>query len=287
MDQLDSTGLTPDPNAAPPPDGTQPPEQSQWFLEAPTGTKYRTADDAVAGIAHKDQYISELKEQVATLRELALRNGGTNVQQAPANGTAAQQQSAVEAEIAALKQELFNSGFDTEPVDKMAPAFMRIAQLARKEAESAYESRLKAQEQFELQRLAQTSPAYSMKDPFFAQAYYENGWASPQEVARISDEMRNAYFHGNAPPPPATPRPQPPDRFGRFSQQAASQAGNLTGGGPSPASASRIDANDPNVQAALRIWESTVGSKVASDPNERAKAMQSAIASFSRTPVNG
>lgn len=56
------------------PDGTQPqaaptqaaqdPASGQWFLEAPTGTKYRTAQDAVAGITEKDQTIHRLQQQI-------------------------------------------------------------------------------------------------------------------------------------------------------------------------------------------------------------------------------
>lgn len=43
---------------------TPPEPASEWFLEAPTGSRYRSADDAVRGIAEKDATISRLQQQL-------------------------------------------------------------------------------------------------------------------------------------------------------------------------------------------------------------------------------
>ena len=37
---------------------------SQPFLKTPTGTVYKTADEAVAGVAHKDEIIAQLRQQL-------------------------------------------------------------------------------------------------------------------------------------------------------------------------------------------------------------------------------
>lgn len=44
------------------PEGLNPevPQEPQWFLEADTGTKYRTPEAAAAGIAEKDRFIQQL-----------------------------------------------------------------------------------------------------------------------------------------------------------------------------------------------------------------------------------
>src|SRR5574337_156824 len=58
--------LFPDPNGDGQPPATAPTPQNQpeqFFLRTPTGTVYRTADDAVNGIAHKDNLIAELREE--------------------------------------------------------------------------------------------------------------------------------------------------------------------------------------------------------------------------------
>lgn len=54
-----------DPSAAPPSQPAAAPVTENWFLEAPSGTRYRTLDDAVAGVAEKDATIARLKQQVA------------------------------------------------------------------------------------------------------------------------------------------------------------------------------------------------------------------------------
>jgi len=41
----------------------QNPQTGEWFLEAPTGTRYRTAEDAVAGVAEKDRTITRLQAE--------------------------------------------------------------------------------------------------------------------------------------------------------------------------------------------------------------------------------
>lgn len=58
--------LFPDPNGdgqqATPPSSENPPQpQQDWFLKTPTGTVYKTPEDAVNGITHKDTLIEELR----------------------------------------------------------------------------------------------------------------------------------------------------------------------------------------------------------------------------------
>jgi len=59
----------------------QDPETGEWFLEAPSGTRYRTADDAIAGITEKDRTIARLQAERSTFQQLLT---GQSQQQAPA-----------------------------------------------------------------------------------------------------------------------------------------------------------------------------------------------------------
>lgn len=67
-------------------------EQEQWFLEAETGTRYKTAEDARIGIAVKDRVIEQYKEMFGSL--------GKAPQVQPQSAT--DPQAAFEAEIAQI-----------------------------------------------------------------------------------------------------------------------------------------------------------------------------------------
>lgn len=57
---LQPVAPSPEPQPAP-----AAPAADPWFLEAPTGTRYRTAEDAVRGVAEKDATIDRYKQQLA------------------------------------------------------------------------------------------------------------------------------------------------------------------------------------------------------------------------------
>lgn len=70
--QAEPTAVPPQPAVAPDPAPTTvsadaPP--SEWFLEAPTGTRYRTPEAAVQGIAEKDATIQRLQQQLSQIQQ--------------------------------------------------------------------------------------------------------------------------------------------------------------------------------------------------------------------------
>jgi hypothetical protein len=60
------------PQATPVPQAPQTPAAPEWFLESSTGTKYKSKEDAIKGIADKDQYIAKLRQELEEVKKPAV-----------------------------------------------------------------------------------------------------------------------------------------------------------------------------------------------------------------------
>lgn len=140
-------GQLPEPNAAVQGQAPDQPQQQveqatepDYFLRAETGTVYKTAEAAAAGIAEKDRYIESLQRQLAGLN-----------QQQPQPQAAPDPQVAINAEIASVAQSIEqrlmqnpkwrNAGIEAirEEAELQAYSVVEARQLARQDFQQQFQ----------------------------------------------------------------------------------------------------------------------------------------------------
>ena len=81
-----TVATTPEPRTTPSPEPQAPvATQEDFFLKTPTGTVYKTREDAATGVAHKDELIETYRRQITQLTGVDPASNRQAAPQAPAN----------------------------------------------------------------------------------------------------------------------------------------------------------------------------------------------------------
>lgn len=190
---LDLDSLFPNPQQAPqtpaavpppaPPQATAP--APEWFLETPSGTKYRTAEDAIKGIAEKDRIIAASK----AAHEQATRPAAPAENQSYATNPEKLFDDLVEAASSGNKRKYVES-LARYNMDMLAPYAPLLAEVANEKALRTADARTHGVSQF----VGTAEYDTAMENfPVLKQAV-ENVRMNPQGQAQLEELYRLSYL---------------------------------------------------------------------------------------------